>query len=233
MTTSPARGADIVDARGHGVRDVVPVLVVFGSWIKHCSGPVEMGLVRAGQDDEAAVAGEDIAQVEEKNKVRAADLAVFEVIAPHIGPFGRLPSGVQVVEAVAVAVIAEGAAGEARPAVGEFHEDRPSRRMPGEHFEAFVKGKAVLIAGDSTALEVCAEFGRPLFGRHVDVAVGCCLGGCELLWAEYAAQVEVAGQIEKVALVGCHHGVGSLLGWGKIAVSTAPFKRISLEHNPA
>ncbi|MCE2450778.1 MAG: hypothetical protein J4F35_21240 [Candidatus Latescibacteria bacterium] len=153
-----------------------------------------------------------IAQVKKENKVRAADLAVFDVIAPHIGPFGRPPSGVQVVEAVAVAVIAESAAVEARPAVGEFHEDRPSSRMPGEHFEAFVKGKTVLIAGEVAALEIRAEFGWPLCGRHVDVAVGCRLRGCELLWAEHVAQVEVAGQIEEVALFGRHHGIGPLFG---------------------
>ena len=105
--------------------------------------------------------------------------------------------------------------------------------MPGEHFEAFVKGKAVLIAGEVAAREVRAEFGRPLFRRHADVVVGRCLGGRELRWAEHIAQVEVAGQIEEVALVGRHHGVGPLFGMGKIAVSTVPFKRTSLEHNPA
>ena len=64
--------------------------------------------------------------------------------------------------------------------------------MPGEHFEAFVKGKAVLIAGEVAALEIRTELGRPLFGRHVDVAVGCRLRGREFLRAEHVAQVEVA-----------------------------------------
>ena len=113
---------------------------------------------------------------------------------------------------MAVAVVAEGAAVETRPVVGELHENRPDRGVLGEDLEAFVEGEAVRVAGEVAAVEVGAEFGRPLLGRHADIAIGGLLGGFELFFAEHIPQVQIAGQVEEVALFGAHHSADLSMG---------------------
>ena len=117
--------------------------------------------MRTGQHDQTAVAGEDIAQVKEKGEIGAADRTPLDEIVPDIRPFIGRPAGVQRVEPVPVVIVAQSAAGEAGPVVGQFHQNRPGGGMQGQLLQALVEGKAVLVAGDIPVLQIGAEAGRP------------------------------------------------------------------------
>ena len=47
-------------------------------------GAFEFGLVRAGEDDDAAVAGKDVGEVHENDKIVAEDAAVADLVAPGL-----------------------------------------------------------------------------------------------------------------------------------------------------
>ena len=76
--------------------------------------------------------------------------------------------------------------------------------VEGQCFEGLVEGEGIDIPVEMLALEIDFEAGRHLLWWRVDVALGRVLGRLQFRALQYALEVEIAGQVEEIALLGGH-----------------------------
>ena len=177
----PGLGVEIGHALGDFGRVVGVVVraILIAARVEHFQRAGEVGLVRAGQDDETAVARLYIRQVKEKDQVIAGNAAVVDLVATparHGSPQRTLVARMQGVKGFAVEIDHHIAAAEPRSIIEQFFDDRPSHRVHGQGFKGFVKGKGVQIPVEVVALKIDRKAVGHLLGGGVDIALRRLLG---------------------------------------------------------
>ena len=130
MTTmSPALGCDV----DHAFGDVVAVFDQ--AVLKEVPGAIKHAFVRAGDDEETPVAWMNVGEVGEADGVVAEDASVADFVADGVP--AEIVAGAVQAECFVVLigdVDLKRAAGEARPAIGEFCDDGPDCGVHGQAF---------------------------------------------------------------------------------------------------